>query len=145
MDITAAAEMRRFNCLSNEIEAVYHETAVKFALSDSALLVLYILCESGGGCPLSDIVRLSGISKQTLCSALRKLEADKVIETELLDARRKHVRLTRRGRNLAKKTAGRLIQIENDIFGSWTAEERSAYLSLTQRYLSALREKIEDI
>lgn len=145
MEKTTEDDLRRFYCLSNEIDAAYHEAAVRLGLSDSTLLILYILCGSGGGCLLGDIVRLSGISKQTLSSALRRLEADNSIVTETLEGRKKQVRLTQSGRHFAEKTAGRLIQIENEIFSSWSAADRNAYISLMQRYLSAFKEKAKKL
>ena len=68
-------EMRRYNHLVGEIDGVYHEMSLRLGLSDSAMIVLYTLCDSGGPCPLRDICRRSGLSKQTVNSALRKLEA----------------------------------------------------------------------
>lgn len=144
MEKTTGDDLRRFYCLSNEIDAAYHEAAVRLGLSDSVLLILYILCGSGGGL-LGDIVRLSGISKQTLSSALRRLEADNSIVTETLEGRKKQVRLTQSGRHFAEKTAGRLIQIEDEIFSSWSAADRNAYISLMQRYLSAFKEKAKKL
>ena len=34
-------DMKRFNHLISEIDAVYHEAALKLGLSDSAMLILY--------------------------------------------------------------------------------------------------------
>ena len=56
------AELKRFNYLTNEIDAAYHEAARKLHLSDSALIILYTICNYGDSCLLSDIHRLSGIS-----------------------------------------------------------------------------------
>ena len=47
---SVSAEMRRFNYLIGEIDAVYHEAALKLGLSDSALSVLYSLCNHDGSC-----------------------------------------------------------------------------------------------
>ena len=43
--------------------------------------------------------------------------------------------------DLSEKTAGRLINIENEIFYSCTVEELEQYIRLTGRYLEPLREK----
>lgn len=67
-------QVKRFNYLMNEIDTAYHEAALKLGLSDSASMILYTICNLGGSCLLSDIYGLSGISRQTLNSALRKLE-----------------------------------------------------------------------
>ena len=47
-----------------------------------------------------------------------------------------------KGKELAEKTAGRLIKIENEIFDSWTGEELEQYIRLTGSYLEQFREKI---
>ena len=74
----ASKEMRRFNYLIVETDAVYHEAALKLGLSDSALQILYTVCDYDGGdaCPLQEISRRTGISKQTINSAIRKLEKE---------------------------------------------------------------------
>ena len=86
-----AEEMKRFNYLTTEIDAAYHEAALKLGLSDSALLILYTICNCGEACLLHDITRLSGISKQTVNSALRKLEDEGVVYLESFSGRKKKV------------------------------------------------------
>ena len=71
--------MKRYNHLLGEIDSVYHEMSQKLGLSDSAMIILYTICNSGDRCPLQDICRLSGISKQTINSAIRKLEAENIV------------------------------------------------------------------
>lgn len=138
-------EMKRFNYLATEIDAAYHEVAWKLGLTDSAMQILYTICNYGDECLLSDITRLSGISKQTINSALRKLEREHIVYLENSMGRKKKVILTDEGKELIKKTVLPLIQIENDIFGSWTKEERDLYLELTQRYLLSFKEKIKEL
>lgn len=137
--------LKRFDHLTNEIDAAYHEAALRLGLSDSALMILYTICTFGSSCLLRDINRLSGVSKQTINSALRRLEADGVVFLETLDGRKKRVCLTEKGMELADRTAVRLIKIENDIFSSWPKKEREMYLELTQKYLDHFREKIKDL
>ncbi|MBO5094375.1 MAG: winged helix DNA-binding protein [Lachnospiraceae bacterium] len=137
-------KMRRFNYLSGEIDAVYHETALQFGLSDSAMLVLYAACSNGGSCPIDDICRLSGVRKQTINSALRKLEKEGVVYLEAIDKKRKRVCLTEKGMEMTGRTVARLITIENEIMDAWTQEEYETYLSLTDRYLTALKEKTKE-
>ena len=67
---------RMYAYLSAEITSLYHEAAVKMGISDTVLNILYVLCERDGQCLQSDIFRLTGISRQTINSAIRKLEKD---------------------------------------------------------------------
>lgn len=135
--------LRRFNHLVGEINAVYHEAALRFGLPDGAMQVLYTICVQGDACAIGEIIRQCGMSKQTLNSVLRRLEADKMVYLEADVGRRKRVCLTDSGKALAEGTVRRLIAIEDSIFETWTQGERESYIELTQRYLDALGEKME--
>lgn len=137
-------EMKRFNYLAGEIDSLYHEAALRLGLSDSAFAVLYTICNEGG-CGISDVCRLTGVSKQTVNSALRKLENEGVVRLEALDGKQKRIALTAKGSRLAKKTAAKIVEAENRVFGSWTEKERSEYLCLTERYLSDFRKEIDKL
>ena len=138
-------EMKRYNYLTTEIDAAYHDAALKLGLNDSSMLILYTICNNGEECLLNDITRLSGISKQTVNSALRKLEGEDVVYLENFNGRMKKVCLTDKGKNLVKNTVLRVVKIENEIFASWSEEERKVYLELTQKYLSSFKEKIKEL
>ncbi|MDO4340144.1 MAG: MarR family transcriptional regulator [Eubacteriales bacterium] len=138
-------QLKRINHLSSEIDAAYHEAAQRFGLSDSAMQILYAICNNGEKCLLSDICNLSGTSKQTINSAIRKLEAEGIVYLETFSGRKKNVCLTAKGKNLMNHTVVRLIKIENDIFSSWTKPEQELYLELMQRYLTSFRDKIEEL
>ena len=141
----ANAKLKRFNHLNAEIDAAYHDAAMRLGLSDSALMVLYTLCTSDGECALHALVGLCGCGKQTVNSALRKLEAQGVVRLEALDGRRKKVCLTSKGEALTSATVCRVIEIENRIFASWSQAEYDGYLDLTKRYLDDFRKRIQEI
>ena len=141
----AEQRLKHFNFLTSEINSVYHEAALKFGLSDSAMMVLYAVCDHDGSCLLNEIGRLSGTSKQTVHSAVRRLEEEGHVRLDAFDGRKKVVRLTEGGEELMKRTALQLIRIEEEIWDSWTQEECELYLSLTQRYLDCFRSKVAGI
>ena len=120
---------------------MYHDMAVKMGLSDSAMNILYTICDSGESCLLKEICRRSGISKQTVNSAIRKLEQEGMVYLKSADSRNKYVCLTNRGKELSQNTVIRMIQAENEIFAAWPKEEVDMYLELTEKYLKDLREK----
>ena len=130
-------EMKRFNYLISEIDSVYHEAALKLGLSDSAMSILYAICDNGEGCLLQEICFYTGISKQTINSALRKLEKEGIVYLELLNAKSKKVYLTDKGRELAEKTAFRVLQMEDESY--------EKYRELTESYLVHLKEKINEL
>lgn len=137
--------MRRFNHLVSETDAVYHEAALRMGMSDSTMQILYILCDKGGDCPLGEICTLSGISKQTINSALRKLEEEEIVYLKGMGGKKKRVYMTDKGRKLAEHTVVRLMEIENSILNSWPKAELEQYLVYTEKYLVALREKMKEL
>lgn len=87
----------------------------------------------------------SGASKQTINSALRKLETEGIVYLEIFEGRKKKVYLTDKGRQLAEDTVFRVIEAENEIFASWSDEEKRIYIDLTQRYLTDFKEKVKEL
>lgn len=136
-------EMKRYNHLLGEIEAAYHEASLKLGVSDSVLKILYTICNDGDSCLLSSICRQSGLSKQTINSAIRNLEADGIVYLEAVNGKSKNVCLTEKGKVFVKNTALRIIEIENDIFASWDASDVEKELELTEKFLASLKEKID--
>lgn len=134
-------ELKRFNYMITETNAEYHHIAQKMGLSDSAMLILYSVCDNGGSCALSDICRYSGLSKQTIGTSLHKLIADGYAALDESHGKLKTVILTEKGTAFAEETVIPIMRIENEIFGEWSKSELETYLSLTQRFLDSFREK----
>jgi predicted transcriptional regulator len=142
MNINSSNEMKRFNHLHSEIEAVYHESALKMKISDSVLKILYTICSVGDSLRLNDICRNSGLSKQTVNSAIRNLESGGIVYLEAVDGKSKRVCLTDKGKLFTSNTAFRLIEIENTIFESWDNDDVQKYLELTECFLISLKDKV---
>ena len=145
MKACSSRDMKRFNHLLGEIEAVYHEMALKFGQSDSVMNILYTICDYGESCPLQEICRRSGISKQTINSALRKLEREGIVYSEQAGVKGKNVCLTEKGKELVGDTAVRVIEAENGILASWPEEDVKKDLELTERFLVGIKEKAKEI
>ena len=142
MAYSVSKTMRRCNHLQGEIEAAYHDAALKFGLADSTQFILYTVCYLGDNCPLSDVVRMTGISKQTINSALRNMEKQGLIQLVSATSRTKNVLLTDAGKALAERTVLRLMQAEDAIFLGWADCDVQKYLELTERFLHGLKEQI---
>ncbi len=74
--------LKRLNCLLSEMDAAYHEAAQRQGHNDSTSRILYALCELGSPASLRAVCESTGLSKQTVNSALRKLEADGILYLE---------------------------------------------------------------
>ncbi|MFQ7310855.1 MULTISPECIES: MarR family winged helix-turn-helix transcriptional regulator [Sellimonas] len=135
----------KYTYLAGEINALYHEAAVKMGVSDSVQNILYVICEKGDRCLQSDISKLTGISRQTINSAIRKLEKDGIVYLEQGKGRNTIVCLTEKGKQFASEKIYPLYEIENKIWNEWTAEEQEQYLLLTQKYRDALKKYLNAI
>ena len=108
-------ETGQYTYLAGEINALYHEVAVKMGLSDSVQNILYVLCEKGGQCLQSEISKLTGISRQTINSAIRKLEKEEIVYLEQGKGRNTILCLTEKGKKFSAEKIMPLHEIENKI------------------------------
>ena len=129
----------QYTYLAGEINALYHEAAVKMGIPDSVQNILYVICERGDSCLQSEISKLTGISRQTINSAIRKLEKEDIVYLEQGKGRNTIVCLTEKGKRYAVEKIHPLFEIENKIWNEWTEEEQQEYLRLTQKYRDALK------
>lgn len=144
MAIHPSKALLRINHLLAETDAVYHQMSSKLGLADSTMHILYTLLNAGSQCPLKVIRQLTGLPKQTLHSAISKLEEEGHILL-LTEGRAKSARLTESGLVLAEATAGKIIAAEDRVYATWTPAELAAYLTLTERYLADLRRECDSL
>ena len=135
--------IKRYNYVMNEINAIYHDAAIRMGISDSVQIIFYVICENGDHCLQREIYKHTGISRQTINSAIRKLEKEGFVYLEQGQGRNTIVHLTDTGKQIADKTARPILQIENEIYDEWTEEELRMYQELTERYRDSLKKKLE--
>lgn len=135
----------QYTYLAGEINALYHEAAVKMGISDSVQNILYVLYEKDGRCLQSEVSKLTGISRQTINSAIRNLEKDGIVYLEQGKGRNTILCLTEKGKKFAEEKMYPLYEAENKIWNEWTPEEQQQYLELTQKYRDGLKKYLKDI
>lgn len=135
--------LSKINYLNYELEALYHQASLQLGISDSVSIVLYTVYDVGEGCLLSDVYKKSGISRQTVNSAIRGLEADGILYLEKHTGRAKKIILTDKGKDFVQNTVGKLYEAEQQVFSTWPEEEISNYIYLTEKYMLGFRKQIE--
>ena len=95
--------LKQFNRLHKETEDLYHEVAMKIRMSDSAWEILYDILELGDGCLQRDICQISFIKKQTVGSAIRKLEKEGALYLKPGKGREMQIFLTKAGRRIVEE------------------------------------------
>ncbi len=137
--------IHKINNFITVLNALYHRASVKLGISDSVFVVLYEIFDEGDECLLTEIYKKSGISKQTVNSALRSLEKDGIVYLEKIDGRTKKVVLTEKGKVFVKNTVARLYKAEARAFDDWTDEEIKEYLESSENYIRRFVEEIDKL
>lgn len=138
-------KIRKINCLFAEIDALYHRASLKIAISDSRMIILYFAHQNGECCLLKEIYQQSGISKQTINSALRKLEDEKIIFLEKTAGRGKNVLLTEKGKLYVQETVAKIYNAELAVLSRWTEEELATHIHLMEKYINDFSNEIKNI
>lgn len=134
-------EVQEFNRMYKELDDMYHEIALTLGVSDGEFSVLYVICMLGDGCLQRDICREVFISKQTVNSAVRKLEKKELLYLEEKSGRDKKMLLTEKGKQFAYSRVLPVIEMENSAFMQMEPEERKELLRLSWKYMDYFREK----
>lgn len=137
--------LKEFNRLNKEINDIYHDICCKAGISDSVFDILYTIAELGDGCRQKDICNYAFISKQTIHSAIRKLEKEEFLTLKSGKGREMHIFLTQKGQQFLEEKILPIIDMENRIFSQMTLTESNELLRLTEKYLTYFREMSKDI
>lgn len=140
------ARLSEFNSILKENDEIYRDIAKAFGMSDCTFWILYSIRENENPLTQSEICSLLFQAKQTVNSALKKMESDGYIELAYNDNRRsKQILLTKKGIELAKKTVDIIIMCENEALEGLTEQEHKTFIMLFRRYTSLLRNSMQGV
>ncbi len=144
MQYKQGQELREFNRLYKKMEELYHGLALKLELSDSAFVIFYTICEIGDGCSQKLLCQELSMSKQTVNSAMRKLEQrGYVCLKKGKDGRERQIFLTEKGENIIKEKIHPVMEMEDRVFVKMPREEREEFLRLTRKYVLLMTEEVQ--
>ena len=138
-------QLKEFNALSREMEGLYHIICRKIGLSDSVFIILYTIWDMGDGCLQRDICNAASISKQTIHSAIKKLEQQGFLYLKPGKGREMQIFLTEHGRNLVEEKIVPVAVMETEAYGMMSEEECRELLRLTRKYLEHFRKKVKEL
>lgn len=130
--------IQRFNRINDEINYLYHKASHKMGLADSEMIILYLLHDYEQ-LTQSDIINRTGMTKQTVNSAIVRMEKDGWIQLGKRTQHRKIISFTVLGKQIVQEVLGPFIQAEEKIFDDWSQEEIDLFLKLNCRYRDELR------
>lgn len=139
----AEKKLWEYNTLFKENDEIYRNAASDLGLSDCAMWILYAL-RLDGTATQKDISGAICCPKQTVNSALKKLESDGyIVLTEMEDRRSKQINLTPTGVKLAEKTADRIIAAELSALSELTDAEWETFIGIFKKYTKLLKSKMQ--
>lgn len=145
MKLEQEKALKEYNYLWRKIEKLWHDIARKAGVSDSTYEIFSTILELGEGCQQKDICDRNSISKQTIHSAIKKLEREGLIVVRKEHGKDKRVYLTPQGKELVKEKVLPAAEAENQVFAEMTEEESQELIRLTEKYLIQLQAKIEQL
>ncbi|MDE5740991.1 MAG: winged helix-turn-helix transcriptional regulator [Oscillospiraceae bacterium] len=139
----AGKKLWEYNTIFKENDEIYRNAASDLGLSDCTMWILYAL-RADGTVTQKDICGAIYYPKQTVNSALKKLESDGcIVLSEMEDRRSKQISLTPKGVKLSEKTADRVIEAELAALSGLTDAEWETFIGIFRKYTKLLKNNMQ--
>lgn len=145
--LTARNLLEQMNRQFNECNALYHELAVHYGVSDTVFWLLYSLYNSSEPQTQNRLCMEWNLPKQTMNSAVASMVKQGLLELEPAPGRYsgKLLHLTPAGRELAAKTAKPVYSAEQAALEQLGMAEAEHFVRLGQEHLNAIRTEFNKI
>lgn len=130
--------------LYKEMDAAYYNLSYAQKLSPSEMDIYYAICVLGNGRLQRDICNLALTRKQTINSALKKMEKQGLLRLESGRGREKQIYLTEKGQAVSDFCVRPIYLAEQQVFAEMTPQEREQLVQLTNRYIRRLESYTAD-
>lgn len=139
-------QLSEYNSIYLENNNIYRDLAKSFGLSECGFWILYALRADFIPPFQSEICSSMYHPKQTVNSALKKMEAEGYISlVHSKDNRSKQISLTDKGTALCEKSVDIVIDMEQDAFAKLPEEEQAQFLLLFHKYTDLLKESKKEM
>lgn len=124
-----------------ETDALYSAVAERSGMSSAMFWTMYAVCSKDGPCAQKDVCGICAMSKQTVHSALKKLQAQGYLYLDVspADRRSKYIFLTELGERYRKEKLYPLFEAEKSAFAGMDEAARTGLLRGSRAYLRQLR------
>lgn len=143
MTLRPLPKQNELNRLNKAVSEFYHALCVQLGISDSVFDIFYAITALGDGCCQKDICDYAFTRKQTIHSAIHKLEQEGMLRFNPGKGREMHIFLTPAGRQFIEEKIAPIIIMENEALSQMPPDETDLLLSLTEKYLDCLRSQIQ--
>ena len=135
------------NKIFKSADDIYRKLSRSFGIPECSLWIIYFLRLGGRGITQKELCDVMYQSKQSINSALKKLEAEGYVTLSFKENshKSKEIHLTEKGEKIAENTADKIIAAETAAYLEFTTEEMDAMISLEKRYFSAISRHSKDL
>lgn len=147
MTITEQTKLlQEYNRLYKENCELYSEAAKNLGISEGAMWILYTLSLYDKPFTQSELCEEVFMPKQTVNSALKKLEQEGYILLQFSENNKKskQIILTGSGKNLADNTVTKIIAAEKNVFNRFGSAEVQELFRYYGRYIEYLRSELKN-
>lgn len=138
-------KLSEYNNVLKSIDDCYRNIAKRYGFSEAAFWTLYTLRMEPGNITQSDVCTVLYQPKQTVNSALKKLESEGYITLTPAGAHTKNISLTKSGTKLCEQTVDKVIEAECAALGNMTDEESENMTALMKLYSILLKSQTAKI
>ncbi|MCD8023876.1 MAG: MarR family transcriptional regulator [Lachnospiraceae bacterium] len=135
-----------YNQISRECDRIYHSAALRLGISDCAFWIFYVLSDVDRLYTQSEICDSSFMSRQTVNSALKKLEKDGYLTLcRSQEKAGKTIRLTEKGTDFVDRYIRPILKAEENACGMFTEEEKEWFLKTYRLLTERLNQEISQV
>ena len=147
MEDAIFSKLSIYNQLFKELNQLYDNYAKSSGLSDTMFWILYSIQERPEAYTQKEFCDIWSYSRQTVNSALKNLEQQKLIELipSPDNRKNKHIFLTPSGERLVMNVIVPLMEAEERAFSKLGEENLDKFLKLTQEHIDLLGLEINKI
>lgn len=138
-------DVRDIDVLYRESDRLYYELARGCGLSDAAYWVLYEIVYCGGQAQQRSLAQAFALSRQTVNTAIKSLEAKGLVKLEFEEGSRKckEVLLTDAGRTFCDEKLVPAMEAEARAFRTLSEHDREEFVRLVGTYAEAIDCELE--
>ena len=141
----ARNKLYEYNNALKSVDENYRNIAKRSGLSEAAFWTLYTLRMEPGNVTQSDVCNVLYQPKQTVNSALKKLESEGYIILTPAGAHTKNISFTESGIKLCEQTVDKVIEAECDALKEMTDDEAENLIALQGAYSILLKNKLNNL
>lgn len=141
----ARKKLYEYNNALKSVDESYRNIAKRYGVSEASFWTLYTLRMEPGNITQSDVCNVLYQPKQTVNSALKKLEGEGYITLTPAGAHTKNIALTESGIKLCERTVDKVIEAECDALKEMTDDEAENLIALQGAYSILLKNKLNNL